>query len=263
MIVDGRIKTYLRRRAIRKGFSDKEDVAIVVVNWNSLGFLKYCISAIRKCSRPDIRITVVDNASMDGSRTFLKDQEGIRRIFLPVNIGHDHAMDIGFLLSDAEYLVSLDVDAFPISERWLEKLLQPLAGTCVVSGCEAYRHYVHPCCLAIRKKDFVLKKHTFVANHGAEGLGKEAWDTGELISIKEKPHIWTFEHSYRRGPGWLGTIWADLIYHNFYAVRHRFYANKQDLIIENVVLDGDIRAEDAILAWDEALKKYFPDDAKG
>jgi glycosyltransferase involved in cell wall biosynthesis len=231
-------------------------VAVVVVNWNSLDFLRQCLAAVRKFSPPETKITVVDNSSEDGSRGFLRQSKGVKAVLLPANLGHGHAMDIGFLSSDAEYLVSLDVDAFPISSKWLDKLLDPLNDNCVVSGCEVNRRYVHPCCLAMRKKHFVLRSHTFAANYREEGLGSDAWDCGELISIRERPNIHTFKHAHMRGPGWLGTVWTDLIYHNFYAVRHKYHAMKDDVAIENVIIDGRMKAEDAEAAWKEALEKY-------
>jgi len=51
----------------------------------------------------------------------------MRAVRLPFNLGHDLALDIGFLLVDTEYVVALDVDAIPLHERWLKELLQPLS----------------------------------------------------------------------------------------------------------------------------------------
>ena len=52
----------------------------------------------------------------------------------------------------------------------------------------------------------------------------------------------------QRGPGDVGTVFGDLVYHNFYATR--FGATSER------TLDEVVGVEEPELAWEEALRRY-------
>jgi hypothetical protein len=54
-------------------------------------------------------------------------------------VGHDLALDLGVLLCDTEYIVALDVDAFPLHDRWPDDLLAPLDAGARNSGARLNR----------------------------------------------------------------------------------------------------------------------------
>jgi glycosyltransferase involved in cell wall biosynthesis len=229
---------------------------IAIVNWNSVSFLATVLDAIRRFSPADVEIVVVDNASEDGSRGFLRRQRGIKRLLLPVNIYHGPALDLAFLLSRAEFVVALDVDAFPISDGWLDRLLEPLADGFQISGVRITRDYAHPACAAMRRRRFVAERHTFAGNMRPIGYGPENWDTGELISRREQPRVFTFERTgqLRPGRGVLGCVYEGLVFHNAYSTRHR----------EHLPLgaDGPLDEERIMLhevrdCWNEAVAQYL------
>src|ERR1044072_730379 len=117
----------LRARARRRlGSLHPGAATIVTVNWNSWEHCAVLIDLVHRRSPAGTEILVVDNASEDGSREKLRARSGLRHLLLPVNMGHDLAMDLGVLLCETEYAVPLDVDAFPLHEHWLEDLLGPL-----------------------------------------------------------------------------------------------------------------------------------------
>lgn len=74
-------------------------VTIVTVNWNSSRYLEVLLKLVRARSSESTRILVVDNASQDGTRTLLEAYPDVKVVWLPVNLGHDIALDIGFLPS--------------------------------------------------------------------------------------------------------------------------------------------------------------------
>ena len=99
-------------------------------------------------------------------------------------------MDLAFLLARTEFVVALDVAAFPVAEDWLETLLGPLRNGKYVSGAQALRGYIHPCCLAMRTEYFARRRHTFTPHVGTwnpEHLGRDEWDTGESITRARGP----------------------------------------------------------------------------
>jgi len=240
----------LRARARRRlGRLAPGAVTVVTVNWNAAPYLETLLRLVRSRSPEGVRVLVVDNGSRDGSRRLLAAHPGVRVVRLPFNAGHDLALDIGFLLAGTEYVVALDVDAFPLHDRWLGELLEPLGRGCEISGARLNREYVHPCCLAMRTARFVREGHSFRGRYRPRAEGRDAsGDIGEEMSGRERGRLHFFDPSSRRGPGDVGTVFGGLVYHNFYSTRFRATPLS--------VLDAHVRAGDAAAAWREALERY-------
>jgi hypothetical protein len=222
---------------------------IVTVNWNSWEHCAVLIDLVQRRSPAGTEILVIDNASEDGSRQRLRECDDIRRLLLPVNMGHDLAMDLGVLRCDTEFVVALDIDAFPLHDRWLEELLGPLDEGAQVSGARLNREYVHPCCWAMRTARFVSQGHSFRSRYRPREEGRDAsGDVGEEISAAESPDVHFFDVTSQRGPGDVGTVFGELVYHNFYATRFK--------ATDEGTLDGVVAVDDPARAWEEALARY-------
>lgn len=226
-------------------------VTVVIVNWNGRSLIPDVLAAVEKYSSKRPEVIVVDNASTDGSRPWLRSQRPrLRPILLPRNIYHGAGMDLGFLLSRTEYVVALDVDAFPIRCGWLEALQAPLRAGATVSGAQALRDYVHPCCLMMRLDRFVASRHTFQPHVGdwkPERLGGEEWDTGESISRREgDDRLALLPRTHARGPGHLGSVFGDVVFHCGASVR----------LLAGDTVEG-IEMTDVQAAWREAIARYL------
>jgi glycosyltransferase involved in cell wall biosynthesis len=222
------------------------------VNWNSLEYLRTAIAAVRHFSPPSTRIIVVDNASGDGSDHWLS-AAGITTISLPRNVGHGPALDLGFFRARTRYVIALDVDAFPISDRWIDELRARLEGGATVAGAHGgrvldtpfvpagweRRDFVHPCCLAMRLRRFVFRRRTFRRD------AQRRKDPGELLSDAERPKLSYLEPTSHLGPGVLGTVFGELVYHNFYAVRH---------LRQGAAVINGVTREDAVRTWERARR---------
>lgn len=227
-----------RRRPLRPG------VTVVTVNWNSVGYLEVLVGAVRRFSPPGTSILVVDNGSTDGTAAYLQAHRELRRLRLPWNAGHARAMDMGCLLVDTEFLVTLDVDAFPIRDDWLEKLLAPLDDGFTIAGAHLNRDYVHPCCLAMRTLRFRDGRLSFRDNY-ANGAG----DVGEQLCAADGGPLFYLEKTIQYGPGDVGTVFGDVVYHNFYSTR--FGATSAS------TLDGEVGRDDPARAWDRAVREFL------
>ena len=244
------------RRAPRR---KHDGVTVVAVSYLALDCLQALAFAVERFSPPGTRLLVIDNASGAEVRAWLRQRHWVRSLRLPVNVGHGRAMDLGFALAPTEYVVALDIDAFPIASTWLDVALAPLRdGTAEVSGggfrpgfvppgqgepvVAGYRGepFVHACFLAMRRARFVERHHTF-RSHG------RAWDTGERISMIED-RVSIMEPTQVRGPSVVGTVFGDVVYHNFYATRVR----KDD----RTEIDG-IGEDEPGRAWEEAVDGYL------
>jgi len=240
----------LRARARRRlDRLEPGTATVVTVNWNSWEQLRVLIEVVERRSPPGTRIVVVDNGSRDESRERLAAMPAVRAVKLPLNLGHELAMDIGVLLVETEFAVALDVDAFPLHEDWLQRLLTPLSEGAQVSGARLNREYVHPCCWAMREARFVECGHSFRSHYQPRQEGRDAsGDSGEEISAAEAPDLHFFEVASQRGPGDVGTVFGDLVYHNFYSTRFR--------ATSDAVLDVHVTNDAAAAAWDEAVARY-------
>ena len=251
-----RWKVALRARLRIPGVGLRPGVTIAIVNWNSMDLLRDVLRAIETFGGPThgVReVLVIDNGSTDGSRQFLRAcrSEGrVRCLLLPQNIYHGPAMDLAFLLTRTEFVVALDVDAFPIAPGWLETLTAPLRDDRTVSGAEAARGYIHPCCLAMRTAHFASGRHTFTPHIGTwdpSRRGFDEWDTGEAITLREgAERIMAFPRTRVRGPLQLGSVFGDFVYHNGASTRLR-----SDIKIDGLTLG------DAERAWLEAVAEHL------
>ena len=88
------------------------DVSVVIVNWNSIAYLRDCINSIREHTRDlSFEIIVVDNASPAGDAELLESQfQGIIVIKSAENLGFAGANNVGFRRSTGAYVLFLNPD---------------------------------------------------------------------------------------------------------------------------------------------------------
>lgn len=195
-------------------------VSVVVVNWNTLGVLRVTLGAIRRHSPADTEIVVIDNGSTDGSWEWLRTRPlDIRAVRLPVNIGHGRGLDIGMALVRSPVVVTLDSDAFPYSDAWLEVLLKPInEDGCSAAGLWGRRDRLHPACSAMRRDAYFrtgmsFTNHAPFLDRNEEPVFLEnTWDTGELLFLRlgsDQVHLFPADRS-----PYGGVTMADVVYHH-------------------------------------------------
>jgi N-acetylglucosaminyl-diphospho-decaprenol L-rhamnosyltransferase len=88
------------------------ELSIIIVNWNSLEYLKKCLDSIySQTPGIDFEIVVVDNASFDGSGQYLKTHfPEVKFIQNKTNRGFGSANNEGFRHSVGEYILFLNPD---------------------------------------------------------------------------------------------------------------------------------------------------------
>jgi hypothetical protein len=116
-------------------------VDIVIVNWNAGPWLRDCLESLAACDQGDIaRVTVVDNASADGSA------DGLDDLPLPLetirnrrNVGFAAACNQGAARGTSEYLLFLNPDTrlFPDTLRTVVRFMSSDEGAGVgICGVE-------------------------------------------------------------------------------------------------------------------------------
>lgn len=119
-------------------------VAATIVNYNAGKLLQQCVNALRK-STIHTSITIVDNASSDGSSENLRhlygNQSGIEFLFNPSNLGFAPAFNAVAGRADTDYVLILNPDCIlePTALEHLQAALEndskaALAGPAVYDG---------------------------------------------------------------------------------------------------------------------------------
>jgi len=103
-------------------------VNITVVTHNRLALTRRTIESVLRHTRESFALCVVDNASTDGTRAYLREQKAKGRIqhltLFDRNMGVACACNTGWAAADAEYFLKLDNDIEVLHQGWLANLTQ-------------------------------------------------------------------------------------------------------------------------------------------
>lgn len=109
--------------------SDKTNtkISIIIPVFNKIEFTRKCIEAIViNTPKESYEVIIIDNASTDGTRDFLKCLEGdVKIITNEKNLGFARACNQGARMASTDYLLFLNNDTEP-KKGWLEPLLNIL-----------------------------------------------------------------------------------------------------------------------------------------
>jgi GT2 family glycosyltransferase len=114
--------------------ADLREVSVVIPSWNSVAWLPGCITALRE-ETIGLEILVVDNGSTDGSVALLENEEGVRCIALPRNVGFAAAINLGVSATTAPFVFGLNVDTV-VEPDCVRKLLAALKGDPSLGGVQ-------------------------------------------------------------------------------------------------------------------------------
>ena len=118
--------------------SSLPSVSIIVLNWNSQSFLEDCLHALQQLDYPAYSITIVDNASTDGSISYLESHfPAIERIENHRNLGYGGGNNVALRQSLAEIAVLINPDVV-VEQNWLRALVEPLVRdpSIGIAGCK-------------------------------------------------------------------------------------------------------------------------------
>jgi GT2 family glycosyltransferase len=111
--------------------------AIVILNWNGLGYLKMFLGTVIKHSiNNETFICVADNGSTDGSAEWVADNyKDIKLIRLDKNYGFAGGYNLAINQLDAKYFVLLNSD-IEVTEGWLQPLVNFMDNNPDVASCQ-------------------------------------------------------------------------------------------------------------------------------
>jgi GT2 family glycosyltransferase len=110
-------------------------VSIIILNYNSKEYLANCLDSVKKLEYPNYEVIVVDNASTDGSVSYVQNNlHSIRLIKNLKNLGYAKANNEAAKEANGEFLLFLNADTW-IKPNLLNELvstitINPNAGVC-------------------------------------------------------------------------------------------------------------------------------------
>ncbi len=110
-------------RSLNKTKNGDELVDLVIVNYNTLDYLKKNIESIKKHTELPYQLIVVDNGSNDGSLKYLRKMTDILLIENEENLGYAQACNQGILAGNGEYIILLNSD-IEVTAGWLNPLIE-------------------------------------------------------------------------------------------------------------------------------------------
>lgn len=86
-------------------------LTIIIVTWNSLKYLPFCLESIYKQTFRDFSVIIIDNGSTDGTIEFVKQEYPMVTLLRnPKNLGFCHANNQGIKLAKSEYVLLCNPD---------------------------------------------------------------------------------------------------------------------------------------------------------
>ncbi|WP_020532080.1 glycosyltransferase family 2 protein [Flexithrix dorotheae] len=99
-------------------------VAVVILNFNTVDYLKKFIPVLKRNTGEEAEIVVADNCSTDGSQEYIRDAHpDVALIKIPENLGFCAGYNFALRQINSEYFVLLNSD-IEVGENWLPPLLE-------------------------------------------------------------------------------------------------------------------------------------------
>ncbi len=102
-------------------------ISIVIPVKDGGGDLARCLDGIaRQRIDEDVEVVVVDSGSSDGSVALARSRGAVVREIPAHRFSHGASRNLGASIAKGDVLVFISQDAYPVDERWLERLVKPL-----------------------------------------------------------------------------------------------------------------------------------------
>ncbi|MGN7457235.1 methyltransferase domain-containing protein [Paenibacillus pasadenensis] len=101
--------------------------SIVILTYNQLDYTKLCLESIRAYTPSEsYELIVVDNASTDGTREWLQQQQDLKLLLNNDNVGFPKGCNQGIEMSESDTDILLLNNDTIVTEGWLERLQKQL-----------------------------------------------------------------------------------------------------------------------------------------
>lgn len=112
-------------------------VSVIIVNWNGLKWLPDCFNSLHTQQYKNFEIIFVDNASTDGSVSWIKKYFPRTKIVInKENLGFAGANNVGYKYAKGEYVLFLNNDT-RVTRAFLTELVRVLSNDETIAGAQS------------------------------------------------------------------------------------------------------------------------------
>lgn len=112
-------------------------VSVVIPNYNGKQFIKKCMDSLQSQTYTDFETIFVDNGSLDGSRSYMKENyPEVKFIPLDKNYGFSAAVNVGIKEAKGDYVVLLNNDT-EAEKEWLQMLVTCIEKDETIFSCSS------------------------------------------------------------------------------------------------------------------------------
>jgi GT2 family glycosyltransferase len=111
-------------------------VAVVILNWNGKSYLQQFLPSVMQSTYPNLKVVIADNASTDGSVSFLQQQyPQIAVIQNRSNEGFAKGYNTALKKVEAEYFILLNSD-IEVTPGWVEPVIELMESDNKIAACQ-------------------------------------------------------------------------------------------------------------------------------
>jgi len=160
-------------------------VTVVIVTFNSLPYIDECLRSLEQQSYPALKIVVIDNASSDGTREFLRDRLLERAVFNQRNVGFAAAQNQGIRMSKQGWVLTLNPDVV-LAPNFISILVEaaesePSVGTVCGKLLRWQPESSQPCSSTIDSTGIYFRPDLRHLDRGAEQADRGHYDRMEYV----------------------------------------------------------------------------------
>jgi len=112
-------------------------VSIIIVNWNGLRWLADCFRSLSKQDWKNYEIVFVDNASKDGSVSWVKTHYPKTKVIInKKNLGFSDANNVGYRVAKGDYILFLNNDT-RVTKAFITELVKVFENDSFIGGAQS------------------------------------------------------------------------------------------------------------------------------
>jgi glycosyltransferase involved in cell wall biosynthesis len=235
-------------------------ISIVAANINSPEWAELLVQSLRRFTKVEHEIIIIDNGSLERNLEWLRAQPDIVLVEAGENLGHGGAMDMGTIVAKGRYVCVLDIDAHVQRDGWDTDLIALYSADpkTRLIGCIGPSHKpLHPP-LFFYERAFILDNGLSFAYQ--PDVDKRSTDTAQLVYWQildlgfkvERLEKGAKVYEEKRGDE-IVIAGKSSIYHSWYGVRFQENGDHPKLELDGYKLEDHLRNK-ALLFAQPAVK---------
>lgn len=146
----------------------QKKVSIIIVTWNSMQYLPKCLESINNQTYKNKEIIMIDNASNDHIKGFIKKFPNIVFLQNKENLGFSRGQNQGINKSSGDYILALNPDVLMV-ENFLEEMVRAIELKPEIGAASGKLYLI--------RDDFAIQKN------------KKTIDSTGIISLKNRRNL--------------------------------------------------------------------------